>query len=85
MRVLSLFDGISCGALACARAKLDVDAYYAYEIDPVPRKVSETRFPQITHLGDVCKEDFNKYLGVELLIGGVSLPVVQQCGRANRI
>ena len=33
MNVLSLFDGISCGRLALARAGIKVDRYVAYEIE----------------------------------------------------
>lgn len=33
MKVLSLFDGISCGMVALERAGIPVDAYYASEID----------------------------------------------------
>ena len=33
MRVLSLFDGISCGRLALERAGIPVEKYYASEID----------------------------------------------------
>ena len=33
MRVLSLFDGISCGMVALERAGIPVEAYDAFEID----------------------------------------------------
>ena len=33
MRVLSLFDGISCGQVALERAGIPVEEYYASEID----------------------------------------------------
>ena len=33
MKVLSLFDGISCGRLALERAGITVDRYVAYEIE----------------------------------------------------
>lgn len=33
MKVLSLFDGISCGMIALERAGIKVDRYKAYEID----------------------------------------------------
>ena len=34
MKVLSLFDGISCGRLALERASIPVERYVAYEIEP---------------------------------------------------
>lgn len=33
MRVLSLFDGISCGMLALQRVGISVESYDAFEID----------------------------------------------------
>lgn len=33
MKVLSLFDGISCGRVALERAGIPVETYYASEID----------------------------------------------------
>ena len=53
MRVLSLFDGISCGMLALQRAGIPVEIYDAYEIDENPIKVSKSNFPNIVHKGDV--------------------------------
>jgi DNA (cytosine-5)-methyltransferase 3A len=70
MRVLSLFDGISCGMLALERAGIPVERYVAYEIDPYPIKVSKKNYPQIEHYGDVTIADFNQYKGINLLIGG---------------
>ena len=33
MKVLSLFDGMSCGQLALQRAGIEVEEYYASEVD----------------------------------------------------
>ena len=70
MKVLSLFDGISCGMVALERAGVTVDRYVAYEIDENAIKVSKHNYPQIEHCGDVTKADFSKYKGFDLLIGG---------------
>lgn len=70
MNVLSLFDGISCGRVALDKIGADVDNYYAYEIDPYAIKVSKKNYPEIKHMGDVCAENFEKYKGIDLLIGG---------------
>ena len=40
MKVLSLFDGISCGQVALERAGIKVDKYYASEIKPIATLVS---------------------------------------------
>lgn len=55
MKVLSLFDGISCGRLALERAGIPVESYYASEIDKNAIKISEKNYPDIIRLGDVTK------------------------------
>ena len=70
MKVLSLFDGISCGMVALERAGIPVERYVAYEIDENAIKVSKRNYPQIEHFGDVTKADFTQYKGFDLLIGG---------------
>ena len=70
MKVLSLFDGISCGMVALERAGIPVERYVAYEIEPNAIKVSHKNYPQIEHCGDVTKADFTEYQGFDLLIGG---------------
>lgn len=70
MRVLSLFDGISCGMLALERAGIKVDRYVAYEIEPSAIAVSQSNYPQIEQCGDVTTADFTQYRGFDLLIGG---------------
>ena len=70
MKVLSLFDGISCGMIALERAGIRVERYVAYEIDKNAIKVSKHNYPQIEHCGDVTKADFTQNEGFDLLIGG---------------
>lgn len=70
MKVLSLFDGISCGMAVLERAGISVERYVAYEIDENAIKVSKHNYPQIEHCGDVTKADFTQYKGFDLLIGG---------------
>jgi DNA (cytosine-5)-methyltransferase 3A len=70
IKVLSLFDGISCGMVALERAGIPVERYVAYEIDKYAIKVSEKNYPQIEHCGDVFDGDFTQYKGFDLLIGG---------------
>ena len=70
MKVLSLFDGISCGMVALERAKIPVERYVAYEIEDNAIKISQKNYPQIEHMGDVTKADFSQYAGFDLLIGG---------------
>lgn len=70
MKILSLFDGISCGMVALERASIPVERYDAYEIEPSAIKVSERNYPQIEHHGSVVDADFTQYEGYDLLIGG---------------
>lgn len=70
MRVLSLFDGMACGALALHAAEIEIDRYVAYEIDKYAVQTSTRNFPFIEHRGDVFKADFTEYKGFDLLCGG---------------
>ena len=70
MRVLSLFDGISCGRIALDRAGLTVSEYVAFENDDVPKKISKANYPDIIHHADVFDGNFKDYTGFDLLIGG---------------
>lgn len=70
MKVLSLFDGISCGRLALERAGIPVEKYYASEIDKYAISVTQAMFPDTIQIGDVTKIHFTDYLDVDLLIGG---------------
>lgn len=70
MKVLSLFDGISCGMVALERAGIDVERYVAYEIEPNAIKISQKNYPHIEHCGDVTTADFTQYVEFDLVIGG---------------
>ena len=61
MKVLSLFDGISCDMVALRRAGISVERYVAYEIDKYAVKTSEKNYPWIEHYGNVFNEDFTQY------------------------
>ena len=86
MRVLSLFDGISCGMVALERAGIPVERYVAYEIEPNVIKISKKNYPQIEHCGDVMIADFTQYRGFDIAIGGSpcqSLSIVQSKTRQH--
>jgi len=70
MNVLSLFDGMSCGQIALKNLGVEVDNYYASEIDHHAIKVSSDNFPKMIHLGDVSKIDLSAIPKIDLLIGG---------------
>ena len=58
LRVLSLFDGISCGRIALERAGIPVVEYLACEIKPEAIKVTMFNYPDTVQLGDVRNVDF---------------------------
>ena len=70
MNVLSLFDGMSCGQLALQRAGIQVENYYAAEIDKYAIKVTQANFPETVQLGDVTAIDPDSLPDIDLLIGG---------------
>lgn len=72
MRVVSLFDGKSCGRIALERANIKVRTYYASEIDKYAIQVSQDNYPEIIQLGDVTEWrgwDID-WSSIDLLIGG---------------
>ncbi len=70
MKILSLFDGMSCGMIAMMNAGVTVDTYDAYEIDKYAIKTSQHNFPMIIQHGDVFGADFTQYEGVDYVVGG---------------
>ena len=53
MKVLSLFDGMSCGQIALQRLGIEVEKYVASEIDKYAISVAKKNFPNMIHIGDV--------------------------------
>ena len=70
MRVLSLFDGMSCGQLALQKAGIKVEQYYASEVDKYAIEVTQTNFPNTIQLGDVRNVTKEQVGDIDLLIGG---------------
>ena len=70
MKILSLFDGVSCGRLAFQRAKIKVEKYYASEIDTYAMQITQKNFPDTIQVGDVNKLNYLELLDVDIVIGG---------------
>ncbi len=70
INVLSLFDGISCGQIALERAGVQVENYFASEIEPNPIKVTQTNYPNTKQLGSVLNVKGADLPKIDLLIGG---------------
>ena len=80
MNVLSLFDGMSAGMLALERAGIEVDNYFASEIDKHAIKVSQKNYPGIIQVGDVCNLNSDSLPEIDLLIGGFPCQSISTLG-----
>lgn len=69
LKVLSLFDGISCGMVALERAGISVERYVAYEIEEDAIKISKHNYPHIEQKGDVFNAQYEEGQ-FDILIGG---------------
>ena len=70
LRVVSLFDGISCGRVALERTGYAISYYAAYEIDKYAKAISRYQYPDIVHNGDVMLGDFTQFTDIDIIIGG---------------
>lgn len=71
IKVLSLFDGMSCGQIALERSGIKVDEYYASEVDKHAIKVTMHNYPNTIQLGSVTEVDEMIIPeAIDLLIGG---------------
>ena len=72
MKVLSLFDGISCGMQALKGLNIPVEKYYASEIDKYAIEVSKKNHSEIIQLGDIenWKDWDIEWDEIDMLIGG---------------
>lgn len=70
MKVLSLFDGMSCGQQALERQGIKVDEYFASEIDKYAIQVTMANYPNTVQLGSVVNVDGRALPKIDLLIGG---------------
>jgi len=70
MKVLSLFDGMSCGRIALDRLGIEVDTYYASEIDKYAITVAKENYPDTIHVGDITQLDPNDFKDIDLILAG---------------
>ncbi len=70
MKILSLFDGISCARVALERAGIPVEVYYASEIDKYAIQISNKNYPEIIQLGDVIQITKEMVGDIDILMGG---------------
>lgn len=73
IRVLSLFDGMSCGQIALRELGVPIAKYYASEVDKFAIQQTQLNFPGTVQLGDVRNIDVDMLCEdgeIDLLIGG---------------
>ena len=70
MKVLSLFDGMSCGRIALDRLGIEVDTYYASEIDKYAIAVAKENYPDTIHVGDITQLDPKAFQDIDLILAG---------------
>lgn len=68
--VLSLFDGISCGQIALERQGIEIENYFASEIDKYAIQITMANYPNTKQLGDVRNVTAENLPNIDLLIGG---------------
>ena len=70
IKVLSLFDGMSCLQLALQKSGINPEKYYASEIEKYPIQVTMANFPNTIQIGDVRNVNANNLGFINLLAGG---------------
>ena len=70
MKVLSLFDGMSCTQIALKNLGIKVDTYYASEIDKYGIQIAKKNFPDTVHLGDVKDIKGKDLPEIDLIVAG---------------
>lgn len=81
MNVLSLFDGMSCGQIALKELNIFIDTYYASEIDRFAIAQTQLNFPNTIQIGDVKKVNVLDLQPIDLLIGGLLVPIFRLQGQ----
>ena len=61
---------MSCGQIALDQLGIDVDKYYASEIDKYAIQITQKNYPNTIQVGDICKLDPKNFQDVDLIMGG---------------
>lgn len=68
MKILSLFDWMSCGQIAINKMWIKDYEYYASEIDKYWMQVTKENYPNTIHIWDVTKVKWEDYKDIDLLL-----------------
>jgi len=87
MNLLSLFSGIGGFECACDLAGIEFEKHFASDIEKYPNEVLQKRFPNVTHLGDITKIDFEKLKqknkGDWFIVGGFPCQDISIAGKGK--
>jgi len=83
INVLSLFNGMSFGAMALETCGIEVDNYYSSEIDKYANQATKALYPDIIQLGDVTKwrEWDIDWSSIDLLLAGFPCQAWSMAGK----
>ena len=70
INVLSLFDGMSCGQIALEKSGIEIENYFASEIDKYAIQVTMKNYPNTQQLGSVTEIKGSNLPQIDLLFGG---------------
>lgn len=70
IKVLSLFDGISIARQAIANCGIEIEKYYASEIDKYAIQIAQKNFPDTIQVGSVVDLKGEDFKDIDLIIGG---------------
>ena len=70
MKVLSLFDGMSCTQLALKNLGVNVETYYSSEIDKYAIQITQKNFPDTIQLGDIKDIKGKDLPEIDLIVAG---------------
>ena len=86
LRILSLFDGMSCGQVALRELGYPIKKYYASEVDKFAIAQTQLNFPETIQLGDVRNLEVDSILqdgDIDLLIAGSPCTNLSFAGKRN--
>ncbi len=70
MKILSLFDGISIARQAIVNCGIEIEKYYASEIDKYAIQIAQKNFPDTIQVGSVVDLKGEDFKDIDLLCGG---------------
>jgi len=70
INVLSCFDGLSGGQIALEKSGIEVNKYFASEIDKYAIAVAKYHYPNTIHLGDIKTIDAAALPKIDLMLAG---------------